>query len=112
MPRIRAFAAAAGRPVALMQDIQGPRIRTGLLPDGKSVALETGSVIAITSDESTPASATAIHVTYPRFADDFEVGHRILIADGTIIGHGVFEAGFRRVSRFENNVVFKITPEP
>ena len=36
----------------------------------------------------------------------------LLAMEGAIIGHGVFEAGFRRVSRFENNVVFKITPEP
>jgi pyruvate kinase len=86
VPRIRAPAAAAGRPIALLQDIQGPRIRTGLLPDGKSVALATGSIVGITPDvPGSGASATAIHVTYPRFADDVAVGHRVLIADGTII---------------------------
>jgi hypothetical protein len=36
----------------------------------------------------------------------------LLAMEGTIIGHGVFKAGFRRVSKFENNVAFKITPEP
>ena len=36
----------------------------------------------------------------------------LLAMEGTIIGLRVFKAGFRRVSRFENNVAFKITPEP
>lgn len=39
-------------------------------------------------------------------------GDVLLAMEGSIIGHGVFEVGFRRVSRFEENVVFKITPQP
>ena len=45
----------------------------------------------------------------PWFAPRQEV---LAAMGGAIIGHGQFEARFRRVSRFEENVVFKITPEP
>jgi Raf kinase inhibitor-like YbhB/YbcL family protein len=45
----------------------------------------------------------------PQFAPRQDV---LAAMEGAIIGHGQFEAGFRRVSRFEENVVFKITPEP
>ena len=45
----------------------------------------------------------------PQFAPRQDV---LAAIEGAIIGHGQFEAGFRRVSRFEENVVFKITPEP
>ena len=36
----------------------------------------------------------------------------LLAMEGAIIGHGVYQAGYRRVSRYEENVVFKITPTP
>ena len=44
----------------------------------------------------------------PQFAPRLNV---LAAMEGAIIGHCQFEAGFRRVSRFEENVVFKIRPE-
>jgi pyruvate kinase len=88
VPRIHALAAEEHRHVALLQDIQGPRIRTGLLPNGEPVALATGSVVTISPDDGadvTAASSTHITVTYPRIAEDVAEGDRILIADGTIV---------------------------
>jgi pyruvate kinase len=84
VPRIRALAKAAGRPISLLQDIQGPRIRTGFLPGGEPIALETGAIVEVSGNDP-GTSPSAIHVTYPRIAEDVAVGHRILIADGTII---------------------------
>jgi len=40
--RIRALAAEAGRSVALLQDLSGPKIRTGLLRDHTPIALGKG----------------------------------------------------------------------
>jgi pyruvate kinase len=87
VPRIHALAAEEHRHVALLQDIQGPRIRTGLLPNGQPVQLETGSVISISAESEGDASSNASHitVTYPRIAEDVSEGDRILIADGTIV---------------------------
>lgn len=83
VPRIRAIAKELGVNIALLQDIQGPRIRTGLLPNGTPLALETGSSVTIAPGDQL-GSPAHIYVTYPRFVDDVEVGQRILIADGTI----------------------------
>jgi pyruvate kinase len=97
VPRIRAVADSAGRQVALLQDIQGPRLRTGLLPDGAPVLLETGSSVTIMTEEG-PTSATCIVVAYPQLTDDVHEGDRVLIADGTItlrvtsVGNGSVEA--------------------
>ena len=84
IPRIRAAAKAQGVTVALLQDIQGPRIRTGLLPDGAPITLETGATVTIAPGEQL-SSPDHVYVTYPRFVDDVNEGQRILIADGTII---------------------------
>jgi pyruvate kinase len=87
-PRIHAIAAEEHRHVALLQDIQGPRIRTGVLANAKPVLLETGSIVSISAESAdgpTAASSTHITVTYPRIAEDVSEGDRILIADGTIV---------------------------
>ena len=86
IPLIRAIADQEERHVALLQDIQGPRIRTGLLPDGQPVALATGSTVKIGTDGELGTSAR-ISVTHPNLVRDVRPGHRILIADGTIILH-------------------------
>ena len=84
VPLIRSLADAAGRQVALLQDIQGPRIRTGLLPEGQPVMLETGSAVTITTGQEL-GSAERICIMYPALAADVRPGHRILISDGTIL---------------------------
>ena len=84
VPRIRRIAEEEQRAIALLQDIQGPRIRTGALLNGLPIELETGSLVTI-SPENGAADPRHIHVTYPGFAHDVRVGDRILIADGTLV---------------------------
>ncbi len=84
VPRIRALAEAAGRPVGLLQDIQGPRLRTGPLPDGKPAELTTGASVTLTASEE-PSSSEQISIAYRHLTDDVKPGHRILIADGRIV---------------------------
>jgi len=84
VPRIRHIAETEGRHVALLQDIQGPRIRTGLLPGGDPITLATGDTVTLTADDEA-GSPSRICISYQRLADDVQPGHRILIADGTII---------------------------
>jgi pyruvate kinase len=61
VPRIHALAAQEHRHVALLQNIQGPRIRTGLLPGGQPVELETDSIISIGAEGE--GSTDEAHVT-------------------------------------------------
>lgn len=87
VPRIRAIAAEENRHVAMLQDIQGPRIRTGLQPDGVPIQLTIGSVVSIVAEGVSvqPNEGTTIPISYPRLADDIKPGDRILITDGTLV---------------------------
>jgi len=76
---IRAASLEAERPVALLQDLAGPEIRTG---DGGPSAVRTGDALALVPGER--AGQDALAVDYPHLARDLERGDRILLADGRI----------------------------
>ncbi|MBL8843220.1 MAG: pyruvate kinase [Planctomycetes bacterium] len=89
--RVRTAARRAGKQVALLQDLQGPRIRLGALPaslcaaDG-SLALERGEAIWI-GPRATAATARAprtLPTTFPALARDVRRGERLLLRDGRV----------------------------
>src|SRR5438067_956384 len=80
---IRAAARARGRSVAVMQDLQGPKIRVGRLAGGGPVQLESGQQLVIATREVT-GTAQRISCTYERLAQDVRPGDRILLDDGRI----------------------------
>ena len=75
MKDVLAAAKIRKRPVALLADLQGPKIRLGVLPE-KGVAFKKGDVLAFGKGKG------AIPVTFDRLALDVKVGHRLLIEDG------------------------------
>ncbi|HYM78170.1 MAG TPA: pyruvate kinase [Candidatus Dormibacteraeota bacterium] len=81
--RLRRAAQREHRTVCILQDLQGPKIRTGLLEQRKPVLLKTGSVVTITPDEA-PGNATRISTTFPDLARELTAGARILLSDGLI----------------------------
>ncbi len=81
--RLRRAAVREGRTVCILQDLQGPKIRTGLLEHRKPVLLETGSVVAITPEEIA-GNATRISTTFPDLARELSAGAMILLSDGLI----------------------------
>lgn len=79
---IRAVARRLGKPVAILQDLQGPKIRTGAMPqDG--VTLVPGKHY-IFSTALSSYDGKRIPVQYKRFADDVRPGQRILMDDGLL----------------------------
>lgn len=82
VPLIRRVADEEGRSVALLQDVQGPRLRTGVLTGG-AVYLTQGVSLTIATDDG-PTTAERITISYPQLAHDLEPDHRVLIADGAI----------------------------
>jgi pyruvate kinase len=80
---LRQEAQEAGRPVALLQDLQGPKIRTGPLRGGQPVQLEDGQRLVITS-EPIEGDAQRISTNYPHLSQDVAPGDRILLSDGLI----------------------------
>ena len=79
---VRESAAAAGRDVAILQDLQGPKIRIGELRGG-SVRLGAGAQVRLTS-EPIEGTATRMSTTYDHLAEEVSSGDRILLDDGSI----------------------------
>jgi len=77
---VRAAAEAVGKPVAILVDLQGPRIRVGDLP--QAVPLAAGQEIVFSPEGS--AQPGEIPTTYAALADDVTVGARILLDDGLL----------------------------
>jgi pyruvate kinase len=80
--RVRAESDAAGRSVGVLADLQGPKIRLGIFPDGP-VRLDAGDEFTITTDDI-PGTDRAASTTYPDLANDVKPGDRILIDDGNV----------------------------
>ena len=80
---VRAAAKEAGKTVAILQDLQGPKLRVGEMRGGKPVVLEDNSTLVICS-EPIFGTAERVFVDYPKLAEEVEVGSPILLADGSI----------------------------
>ncbi|HLV26261.1 MAG TPA: pyruvate kinase [Gemmatimonadales bacterium] len=78
--RVREIAGELDRPVAILGDLQGPRIRIGELHE--SQRLDIGQEVRLVFEEN--AREGDIPVTYAHLADDVQAGDRILINDGLI----------------------------
>ncbi len=81
--RVRQASGKYKKPIAILADLQGPKIRTGSLPGGKPVLLETGQQFTITTREI-PGTSTRVSTTYKRLSREVRRGDRILLADGLI----------------------------
>src|SRR5690349_2221178 len=79
--RVRDAAAAVGRPVAVLADLCGPKIRTGRLAGGGPVRLADGATIRLVADEI-EGTAEAVSINYARLADEVREGDRVLVDDG------------------------------
>ncbi len=79
---VRDAARDANRTVALMQDIQGPKIRVGEFADG-GVVLERGQQVVLVPDGGT-GSADRIPVQYEPLLEDVVPGDRVQLSDGLI----------------------------
>src|SRR6267154_549208 len=75
--RLRRAAEREGRTLCILQDLQGPKIRTGPLERHEPVLLKSGSVVTITPQDM-PGTATRISTTFPDLARELEAGDRIL----------------------------------
>ncbi|GMW03548.1 MAG: pyruvate kinase [Candidatus Hydrogenedentota bacterium] len=80
---IRRLAAELGKNVAILMDLQGPKIRTGKLHGGEPVLLVEGAPIVVTT-EAIAGTVDRVSTTYQHLPNDVKSGDRILIADGTL----------------------------
>ncbi len=81
--RIRTISERLGCAVAILQDLQGPKIRTGPLQDKQPVKLVDGAEVIITTHD-VPGTAQIISTTYKPLPQDVQSGDRILLSDGLL----------------------------
>jgi pyruvate kinase len=79
----REIEARRGRPLALLQDLSGPKIRTGRVAGGE-IELRDGARVAITTDESVEGTPELISTNYEALPLDVSEGNRILLDDGNL----------------------------
>jgi pyruvate kinase len=80
---VRAIAAELDRPLAILLDLSGPKIRTGPLKDHQPVHLQTGQQLIITT-RGVVGDSSIISTGYAHLPQDVKPGDRILLADGLI----------------------------
>jgi pyruvate kinase len=81
--RIRAASVKVGVPVAILGDLQGPRLRVGQMA-GEGVTLILGQRVTLTTDESVIGQGDLIPVQYKALPQALEAGDRILLDDGLL----------------------------
>ena len=96
---IRSLSREVNRSVGIILDLQGPKIRTGLLLGDNPVELKKDKIIAITSRQVLGTS-TMVSTTYKDISKDVTVGDKILMDDGLM--------GLSVLSKTEDTVTCKI----
>jgi pyruvate kinase len=80
----RRAAEREGRAIAILADLQGPKIRIGPLAGGEPIELAPGSMLTIVADPKLTGEPGRVGCSYARLAEDVKRGERLLIDDGMI----------------------------
>jgi pyruvate kinase len=83
MKLIRKVSREERKPLCILGDLQGPKIRTEVLKDHQSVLLKSGGRLTITPRD-VPGTASLVGCTFKTLAENVEQGSRILLSDGLI----------------------------
>ncbi|WP_428698470.1 pyruvate kinase [Stappia sp.] len=79
---IRGVEAKVGRPIGILADLQGPKLRVGTFADD-AVMLENGASFTLDSDTA-PGSTERVHLPHREILEALEPDHRLLLDDGKI----------------------------
>jgi pyruvate kinase len=80
--RVRAVSGRVGRPVAILVDLAGPKIRLGHL-GAAEVTCDAGARVRFIRGDST-STPTDLVTTYAPLIDELDVGRRVMLADGSV----------------------------
>ena len=81
--KVRKISRAEHKPLCILGDLQGPKIRTTLLKDHQPVQLKAGHRLTITPRD-VAGTASIVGTTFKTLAENVEQGSRILLSDGLI----------------------------
>ena len=93
--RVREQSSIRRKPVAVLGDLQGPKIRVGKIP-APGMELAAGSTLVFMTDPTAEISQGRVTIDLPTLADEAKVGERVLMDDGAL------EA---RITKIENGEI-------
>jgi pyruvate kinase len=96
---IRAVEFEYGRPIGILVDLQGPKLRIGRF-EGGSVMLNKGDTFILDPDEAA-GDATRVHLPHPEIFAALEPGHQLLLDDGKVRLTAIEASPQRIVTRIE-----------
>ncbi|MFK5977613.1 MAG: pyruvate kinase, partial [Rhizobiaceae bacterium] len=79
---IREIEAERSRPIGILADLQGPKLRLGKFK-GDKISIKPGDHITFDGDP-TPGTKKRIHLPHPEVLAALEIGHRVLVDDGRV----------------------------
>ena len=79
---IREINEELGTSIGILGDLQGPKLRVGVVKEGSY--LNPGDILTFTN-EKMEGDSTKVYMTYQKFPQDVKVGERILIDDGKLV---------------------------
>ncbi|MBY0362934.1 MAG: pyruvate kinase [Phreatobacter sp.] len=79
---IRSIEHEQQRPIGILADLQGPKLRVGTFKDGP-VTLANDAAFVLDSDKK-PGDATRVHLPHPEILGALEPGHRLILDDGKV----------------------------
>jgi len=80
--RIRSVESRNGRPIGILADLQGPKLRVGKFAEGK-VELVPGQTFTLDNNDA-PGDNTRVFLPHPEILEAVKPGHRLLIDDGKL----------------------------
>lgn len=80
--RIRVVEARCGRPIGILADLQGPKLRVGKFAEGK-VELKIGQTFTL-DNRDVPGDSRRVYLPHPEILEAVKPGHRLLIDDGKL----------------------------
>jgi pyruvate kinase len=96
---IRAVEKESGRPIGILADLQGPKLRVGTFKSD-AVMLKKGATFVLDDDKS-PGDETRVHLPHPEILAALEPGHTLLLDDGKVRLTAVETSAKRAVTRVE-----------
>jgi pyruvate kinase len=96
---IRAVEAKFKRPIAILADLQGPKLRVGTF-QGDSVMLKNGAEFVL-DDDKAPGDEHRVHLPHPEILAALEPGHTLLLDDGKVRLKAIETSAKRAVTRVE-----------
>lgn len=79
---IRGIEQKLKRPIAVLVDLQGPKLRVGRF-SGDAAMIENGQNFVL-DDDPTPGDATRVHLPHPEILSALEPGHAVIVDDGKL----------------------------